>query len=340
MLAGSIKAADTGVKEKPVNLDKLRNKRKYKSMTDAQIKSAVFRKRLRIKQNIPLWVMISIPLLYFLIFCYGPMFGLVMAFQNFRLKDGFFGSEWVGLQNFKMIFSNPNMVKIIWNTVWLGLLTVLVEFPFPIIIAIFLNEIENKHFKKWSQTILYLPHFFSWVILGGMVITLFSYGGPINRLLEMLGHEKIGFLINQNSWIAVFLGSGVWKEMGYGAIIYLAALTSIDPGLYEAAKVDGANKWKQITRITLPCLMPTIILMFILSIGKVTSVGFDKIYVLRNDAVYDVSNVVSVFSYEFGARKGNFSIATAMGLFDSVVSLILVMFTNHLAKRTDSGGLF
>lgn len=316
-------------------------KKPKKELTEAEQLSLASRHRLIIKQNIPLYIMIAIPLLYFLIFKYGPMFGLVMAFQDFKLRDGFFGSKWVGLLNFKQIFSTPSMVKIIWNTIWLGIVTVVVEFPFPIIIAILLNEVGNKVFKKWSQTILYLPHFFSWVILGGMAITLFSVGGPINNILSKLGLDRIPFLTQVGSWLGVYFGTGVWKEMGYGAIIYLAALTNIDPGLYEAAKMDGATKWQQIKSITLPCLLPTIVLMFILDIGKATSVGFDRIFVMSNDAVYSVSNVVSIFSYEFGARKGNFSIATAMGLFDSVVSLILVLFTNWLAKRgEDTEGLF
>ena len=309
-------------------------------ISEAERNSLASHRKLAFKQNIPLYVMIALPLLYFAIFKYGPMFGLIMAFQDFKLRDGFFGSQWVGLLNFKQIFGTPNMAKIIWNTVWLGIVTVIVEFPFPIIIAIFLNEIGNKTFKKWSQTILYLPHFFSWVILGGMAITLFSVGGPLNNFLAGLGLNRIPFLTQIGSWLGVYFGTGVWKEMGYGAIIYLAALTSIDAGLYEAAKLDGATKWQQIKDITIPCLMPTIILMFILAIGKATSVGFDRIYVLKNEAVYDVSNVVSVFSYEFGARKGNFSIATAMGLFDSVVSLILVLFTNWLGRKSDNGSLF
>ena len=317
------------------------SKKPKSELTEAQKNSLAAKRRLSFRQNIPLYIMIAIPLLYFAIFKYGPMFGLVMAFQDFKLRDGFFGSQWVGLLNFQQIFSTPNMTKIIWNTIWLGIVTVIVEFPFPIMIAILLNEIGNKVFKKWTQTILYLPHFFSWVILGGMAITLFSVGGPLNNVLAALGLNRIPFLTQVGSWLGVYFGTGVWKEMGYGAIIYLAALTSIDAGLYEAAKLDGATKWQQIKNITLPSLMPTIVLMFILAIGKATSVGFDRIYVLKNEAVYDVSNVVSVFSYEFGARKGNFSIATAMGLFDSVVSLILVLFTNWLAKRGDSeGGLF
>ena len=316
-------------------------KRKQKhEISEAERNSLAARRKLSIQQNIPLYVMIAIPLIYFIIFKYGPMFGLVMAFQDFKLRDGFFGSTWVGLLNFKQIFGTPNMTKIIWNTIWLGIVTVIVEFPFPIMIAILLNEIGNKVFKKWTQTILYLPHFFSWVILGGMAITLFSVGGPLNNFLAGLGLNRIPFLTQIGSWLGVYFGTGVWKEMGYGAIVYLAALTNIDPGLYEAAKMDGANKWQQIKDITIPCLMPTIILMFILAIGKATSVCFDRIYVLKNEAVYDVSNVVSVFSYEFGARKGNFSIATAMGLFDSVVSLILVLFTNWLGRKSDNGSLF
>lgn len=305
-------------------------------MDELAVRTEQMRRRLTIRRNIPLFAMLALPILFFIIFCYGPMFGLVMAFQNYRLADGLLGSEWVGWRNFKMIFTTPNMYKIILNTLRLGLLSVFVSFPFPIAIAIMLNEITNKYFKKFSQTVLYLPHFFSWVVLGGMVITFFSYGGPVNRIVEMLGGEAIGFLTEKTSWLGVYVGSGIWKEMGYDSIIYLAALTSIDPTYYEAAKVDGATKWQQITKITIPSLMPTIILMLILAVGKVTSVGFDKVYVLTNAAVSDISQVVSVFSYEFGARMGNYSIATAMGLFDSLLSLILVLFTNHLAKKSDN----
>lgn len=293
-------------------------------------------RRLLRKKNIPLFIMLIIPIAYFLIFAYGPMFGLVMAFQNFRLADGFWGSKWVGLKNFELIFNTPNMYRIILNTLRLGIAEIIVEFPMPIILAIMLNEITSKWYKKFTQTILYMPHFFSWVVLGGMVITFFSYRGPINSVIKMVGGEQIGFLTNVGSWLAIFLGSGVWKGVGWGSIIYLAALTSIDPTYYEAAKVDGATKLQQVTKITLPCLMPTIILKLILAAGGIISVGFDKVYVLSNAAVSSISNVVSVFTYEYGARGGNYSIATAMGLFDSLLSLILVLFTNFLAKKTDN----
>ena len=309
---------------------------KSKKPRTVTLDPARIRRRANFRRNLPLFIMLIVPLLYYAVFHYGPMFGLVMAFQNYRLKDGLLGSEWLGLANFKMIFSTPNMVKIIGNTLKIGILTVFVSFPFPIILAIMLNEVTNKIFKKISQTILYLPHFFSWVILGGIVIIFFSFRGPVNTLISSLGFEKIGFLTQWNSWLTVYLGTGIWKEMGYDAIIYLAALTSIDPSYYEAAKLDGASKWQQITRITLPCLLPTIVMMFILAIGKVTSVGFDRIYVMSNDAVAQMTNVVSVFNYEMGVRKGYYSISTAMGLFDSVLSLILVVFTNWLARKNDS----
>lgn len=309
---------------------------KTKETPAAAVDPIRIRRRSNFRRNLPLFIMLIVPMLYYLVFHYGPMFGLVMAFQNFRLKDGLLGSEMVGLLNFEMIFQTPNMVKIITNTLFIGILTVFVSFPFPIILAIMLNEVSNRIFKKISQTILYLPHFFSWVILGGIVIIFFSFRGPVNSLIAALGLEKIGFLTEWNSWLAVYLGTGIWKEMGYDAIIYLAALTSIDPSYYEAARLDGANKWQQITRITLPCLLPTIVMMFILAIGKVTSVGFDRIYVMSNDAVAQMTNVVSVFNYEMGVRKGYYSISTAMGLFDSVLSLILVLFTNWLARKSDS----
>lgn len=311
-------------------------KSKAKTAEPVKLNTAQIHRRTSFRRNLPLFIMLIVPLVYYVIFHYGPMFGLVMAFQNYRLKDGLLGSEWVGWLNFKMIFSTPNMVKIIGNTLTIGILTVFVSFPFPIILAIMLNEISNKIFKKISQTILYLPHFFSWVILGGIVIIFFSFRGPVNTLISALGFEKIGFLTKWNSWLTIYLGTGIWKEMGYDAIIYLAALTSIDPSYYEAAKLDGANKWQQITRITLPCLLPTIVMMFILAVGKISNVGFDRIYVMSNSAVAQMTNVVSVFNYDMGVRKGYYSISTALGLFDSVLSLILVLFTNWLARKNDS----
>lgn len=293
------------------------------------------RRRLRFRKNLPLFAMLALPLCYYLVFCYVPMSGLIMAFQNYRLIDGLRGSEWVGLRNFSLILHTPNMYRIILNTIRLGLLNVLIAFPFPIVTAIMLSEIQNRRLRRISQTVLYLPHLFSWVILGGMVIACFSQSGPINTLLSVLGMEKKHFLTDTVSWTAIHIGAGIYKETGYEAIVYLAALTTIDPALYEAARVDGASKLQQLRHITLPGLRPTAVLMLIMAAGKVTSVSFDQTYILQNAAVYSVSNVISVFSFTSGVRQSNYSIATAMELFDSVVSLLLVLLANHLARKTE-----
>jgi putative aldouronate transport system permease protein len=292
-------------------------------------------RKIRIKENIPLYTMIALPLLFFIIFAYVPMFGAVIAFKDYRFIDGIMGSDWVGLRNFKMIFDQPHTIEIIRNTLVISLLSVVVSFPFPIILAILLNEIRIKWFKKASQTVLYLPHFFSWVIVGGIIINVFSVkNGPINFIIEYFGGEPIQFLFNHTAWMSIFLGSGIWKDAGFNAIIYLAALSSIDPTYYEAAVVDGANKWKQITKVTLPSLVPTIVLTFILATGKIMEVGFDRIFVLQNPVVKNMTDVVPTFIYEMGIQQGEFSLTTAMGLFDSVISLILVLVANRLAKMS------
>jgi len=292
-------------------------------------------RRVRIKENIPLYTMLILPLLFFIIFCYVPMFGTVIAFKDYRFIDGIMGSDWVGLRNFKMIFAQSQTVEVIRNTFVISLLTLVVSFPFPIILAVLLNELRIKWFKNASQTVLYLPHFFSWIIVGGIIINIFSVNrGPINFIIEAFGGEPFQFMFNHTAWMSIFLGSGIWKDTGFSAIIYLAALSSIDPTYYEAAVVDGANKWKQITNVTLPCLYPTIILTLILATGRMMEVGFDRIYVLQNPMVKDISEVVSTFIYDVGIRSGDFSITTAMGLFDSVISLILVLLANRLAKRS------
>ncbi|SFL00513.1 putative aldouronate transport system permease protein [Paenibacillus sp. 1_12] len=292
-------------------------------------------RRIMIKQNIPLYAMLLLPLLYFIIFAYVPMLGSVIAFKDYRFIQGILGSEWVGLRNFKLIFAQKQTLEIIRNTFVISLLTVLVSFPFPIILAILLNELRMKWYKKLTQTVLYLPHFFSWVIVGGIIVSVFSVKhGPINFIIESLGGQPYQFLFNPTAWMSIFLGSGIWKDSGFNAIIYLAALSGIDPTYYEAAKVDGANKWQQITKVTIPCLYPTIILTFILATGKIMEVGFDRIYVLQNPVTKNISEVVSTFIYEVGIRTGEFSVTTAMGLFDSVISLLLVLLANKLAKMS------
>ncbi|MDF2924600.1 MAG: sugar transporter permease [Paenibacillaceae bacterium] len=288
----------------------------------------------RFQHNIPLWIMFVPVVAFYLIFKYTPMMGLVIAFKNYNFHDGILGSPWVGFENFRNLFTQAQSVQIIRNTLMLSLLSVFISFPFPIALAIMLNEVRKLWFKKIVQTLVYLPHFFSWVIVGGIVITLFAQGGVINNVLGRLtGSEPFAFLFHEFSWISLFLGSAIWKDAGFNAIIYLAALTTIDPSLYEAASMDGAGKFKQMRHVTLPGLSPTIVIMLILAMGRVMEVGFDQIYVLQNPIVSNISEVISTYIYQIGLQGGQFSLTTALGLFESLVAFTMVMLTNAIAKR-------
>lgn len=291
-----------------------------------------------LRQNIPLYVMFLPIIVFFLVFKYSPMVDLVIAFKKYTFIKGVWGSPWVGLDMFRMVFQNKQILDIVWNTLILSGLNIIIGFPMPIILALLLNEVHRLSYKKVIQTFVYLPHFLNWVIVGGIIVTVFSQTtGIVNHLIEKLFGEPYPFLYKNGSWIAIYLGSSVWKEAGWGAIMYLAALTSIDQSLYEAASMDGANKWQQMTRITIPGIMPTIIIMLILRIGRLMELGFDQVYVLQNNAVSDVAEVISTFMYKVGIQQANFSLATAMGLFESLVGLILVVSANRIARRFDQG---
>lgn len=291
----------------------------------------------RFKNNLPLWVMFIPVIAFYLVFKYAPMAGLVIAFKNYTFYEGVFGSQWVGFDNFTNLFTQAQSLQIIRNTLVLSVLSVVVAFPFPIALAIMLNEVRNKYFKKSVQTLVYLPHFFSWVIVGGLVITLFSQTGVVNALVTKIFGEPFPFMFEEWSWVTIFLGSGIWKDAGFNAIIYLAALTSIDPSLYEAASMDGAGKWKQIRHITLPGISPTIVIMLILAMGRVMEVGFDQVYVLQNSIVSGISEVISTYIYAIGLQGGQFSLTAALGMFDSLVALTLVLISNAIARRFNKG---
>ncbi|MEC0128407.1 ABC transporter permease [Paenibacillus pabuli] len=292
----------------------------------------------RFRQNIPLFLMLVPGILYYVIFRYFPMGGLVIAFKDYNFRDGILSSPWVGLKYFKILFQSDATLQIIWNTLELSILNLIFGFPAPIIIAIALNEVRKRWLKRWIQTIIYLPHFLSWVIVAGLVLTLFSIdGGTVNKLLEQWGMEPVPFLYRIESWVAIFIGSGMWKEMGFGAIIYLAALSSIDPSLYESTALDGAGKLRQIWHITLPGLRPTIILLLILGMGRLMEVGFDQVYNLQNPTVLEKAEVISTYVYKVGLQKAQFSLTTAMGLFESIVGLVLLLSANALARKFDQG---
>ncbi len=290
------------------------------------------------RQNIPLFIMFAPILIFFAVFKYYPMLGLAIAFKNYRFIDGIWGSEWIGFDMFELIFRNKQLLGIIWNTFMLSGISIVAGFPIPILLALLLNEIRRAWFKRTIQTFVYLPHFLNWVIVGGIVITIFSQSpGTINQLLDRLFGFTFPFLYNETSWIAIFISSGIWKEAGWGAIIYLAALSTIDQSLYEAASIDGANKWQQMTRITIPGILPTVFIMLILKIGQLMEVGFDQVYVLQNNTVAQISEVISTFMFKMGIQQAQFSLATAMGLFEALVGLVLVVTANAIARRFGHG---
>ncbi|MDF2924579.1 MAG: protein lplB [Paenibacillaceae bacterium] len=286
-----------------------------------------------LKQNAVLYIMLAPAILCFLLFKYIPMGGIVIAFKDYNFWDGLWGSPWAGLKHFDYLFNNPQGWNIIRNTFVISLLS-FVGFPFPILLALLLNEIHRMWFKKLVQTLLYLPHFLSWVIVGGIFITLFSQeSGMVNDILEKLTGDRYPFLYKSFSWMVVFLSSSIWKEAGFSAIIYLAALTTIDPSLYESSAMDGAGKWRQIWHISLPGIRPTIILLLILGVGRVMEVGFDQIYVMQNRVVANISEVISTYTFKTGIQGGDFGVPAAMGLFESAVGFVLILSANGIARK-------
>ncbi|WP_223830027.1 ABC transporter permease [Paenibacillus arenilitoris] len=293
-----------------------------------------------LKKDFLLYLLLLLPLAYLAIFRYAPIYGVLMAFQDYNLFQGIGGSEWVGLDVFKFIFEQNSFYRALKNTLVLNLLDLAIGFPAPIILAILLNEIWHARFKKVAQSILYLPHFLSWVIIGGMVYLLFSTGGLANSLLAGLGLSKIEFLSRKENWIVMYVLVGVWQSVGWGTIIYLAALVGINKELYEAADIDGASRLRKIWHITLPGIRPTIMILLILQIGRMVSIGFDRPYVLGNSLVSEYSDVISTYVYRIGIGAGDFSQATAVGLFQSVVGLVFLVAANYISKKIVGQGIW
>lgn len=274
------------------------------------------------------------------LFTFIPLVGSLMAFQNYVPAKGIFGSKWVGLENFKFIFSLPDSRQVFVNTLVIAFGKLVLNIVVPVLFAILLNEITNKIFKRTFQTIVYLPHFLSWVVLATVVTNMFSLTGPFNSVITMFGGESIQFLAD-NSWFRkVIIATDVWKEFGYNSVVYLAALTSIDLGLYEAASIDGANRFEQTIHITLPSLMPTVILMTALNLGNILNAGFDQVFNLYNPIVYETADIIDTYVYRIGMVERQYSIGTAVGLFKSVVSFILIMGANKAAKKLTGSGIF
>ncbi|WP_245773044.1 ABC transporter permease [Paenibacillus catalpae] len=293
-----------------------------------------------LKRDYLLYALLLLPMAYIAIFKYAPIYGVLMAFQDYNIFQGISGSEWVGLDVFQFIFQQDSFYRALKNTLILNLLDLAAGFPAPIILAILLNELRFTRFKKLTQTVLYLPHFLSWVIIGGMVYLMFSSGGMANTILSGIGLGKMEFLSDKTNWLIMYVAVGIWQSAGWGTILYLAAMIGINKDLYEAADIDGSSRLRKIWHITLPGIKPTIIILLILQIGRMVSIGFDRPFVMGNSLVSDYSDVISTYVYRIGIGSGDFSQATAVGLFQSVVGLIFLLSANYIAKKIGEQGIW
>ncbi|MBW7452936.1 ABC transporter permease [Paenibacillus sepulcri] len=289
----------------------------------------------------PLHMMMIPGIILVLIYHYAPMFGLVIAFQNFKPAFGIFRSEWVGWDNFEYMLQLPNMAQVIWNTLYIASMKVITGLMVPIVIAILLNEIRIAAIKRSIQTLIYLPHFLSWIILGGILIDVLSPSkGIVNQLLQWFGIEPIFFLGDARHFPYVLITTDLWKDFGFSTIVYLAALTGINPSLYEAAVIDGASRLRQAWHVSLPGMTPIIVLLATLSLGQILNAGFDQVFNLYSPTVYDTGDILDTFVYRLGLQQAQYSLATAVGLFKSAVSFILISVSYLLAYRIANYRIF
>ena len=280
-------------------------------------------------------------IIYFIVFKYTPMYGAIIAFKDFNPRVGILESPWAGLKYFKQFFDSPFCWRLIRNTLLLSLYDLIFNFPVPIIFALLLNEVRCKRYKKAVQTISYLPHFISVVIVVGLMKTMFSpNGGVVNSLLSMFGVDPINFFSEKGWFRTLYVGSGIWQSFGWGSIIYLASMAGIDPGLYEAARLDGAGRFRCMWNITLPAIRPTITILFIMRLGKLLSVGFEKAILMYSPATYEVSDLISTYVYRYGILKANYSFGAAVDLMNSVVALILIFVANKICQKVSDTSLW
>ena len=293
-----------------------------------------------IKKDIFLYVMVLPVVIYLIIFNYIPMFGIVIAFQKFLPTKGFLGSEWIGLKNFKVLFGSPDFVLILRNTLSISLLRLICGFPAPIILSLLLNEIRNTRFKKTIQTITYMPHFLSWVIVGGLVTTMLALDGPLNTIIKYLGGNPVAFITSERAFRPILVFSGIWKDVGWNTLFYIAAIANIDSSLYEAAVIDGASRWKQTIYVTIPSIKGIIIVLLIFAVGGIMNAGFEQVLLLQNPLVRDVSEIIDTYVYKVGIQNTNYGFGTAVGLFKSVVGTIMIIITNYAANKVGEDGLW
>ena len=294
-----------------------------------------------IKKNKMIYLMITPGLLYLFIYKYIPMYGLIISFQDYKPYKGIRGSEWVGFEHFERLFNSPDFWMILSNTLILFALQLIIFFPIPIILALMLNEVSRNYYKRTIQTLVYLPHFMSWVVVVSISYVMLTMdGGIINELLKSLNFKPINFLLNSEWFRPMYIIQVIWREAGWGTIIFLAAIAAVDPQLYEAARMDGANRFKQMWHITLPAIRSVIVILLILKIGDVLELGFEHVYLLLNSTNRTVAEIFDTYVYTAGLRQGQFSYATAVGFFKGFVGLGLVVFANWLAQKSGEEGIY
>ena len=291
-----------------------------------------------LRRNKHIYLMLLPVVLYYLVFHYGPMYGAVIAFEDFNPVRGVFGSPWVGFQNFQDFFSSVFFGRLMFNTVAISVLEIVFGFPAPIILALLINELRGNPFRRLVQTVTYLPHFISVVVIVGMLFDFFARDGVANQLLSL--SDPIAFMQSPEWFRQLFVGSGIWQQVGWGSIVYLAAIATIDSALYEAAKVDGANRFRQIWHITIPGILPTIVILLILRLGSVMSVGYEKIILMYNPLTYETADVISTYVFRRGVLQADFSFSAAVGLFNSVINFALLIGANRLSRRLTGSGLW
>ena len=293
-----------------------------------------------IRRNGSLYLMIVPGILFYLIFMYGPLYGALIAFKDYSPGLGFLESPWVGLKHFKDFFASSECFRLIYNTLKINLAALCFGFPAPIVLAILINEMGNGKFKRFTQTVSYMPHFISLVVICGLVKNFVSADGIISSIVAVFSGEKANLLTIKEWFVPIYVGSNIWQDVGWGSIIYLAALSAIDECLYESAQLDGAGRINQIIHITLPGIAPTIITLLIIRVGSLLTVGFEKIILLYNELIYETSDVISTYVYRIGFQGQQWSYTTAIGLFGSVINLILLTVANTVSKKTTEGGLW
>lgn len=302
----------------------------------------VFRVKRDFAANKGLYALMLLPVIWYTVFCYGPMYGLLIAFQKYNIRLGVFGSEWAGLYNFKRFFLDPYFGRDLFNTIYISLSSIIFSFPLPIILALLINELRNKFFAKCVQTVTYIPHFISLVVICGMVRNFVAADGVITNIFtQITGKQFDESMLNFSQYFTtIFVGSGIWQGVGWGSIIYTAAISGVDAQLYEAATIDGAGRFRQMLSVTLPAIAPTIIIMFILRMGDVLTVSYEKILLLINSLNAERAEVLSYYVYKRGIAGSDYGISTAAGFFNSVVNLVFVIATNYISKRVSDINLW